>query len=833
MEHKALWFHSLPVRFNIIQVLVAIFMLISSLLVVISFQKNQLLSQQKIIDQSNGKLAVANLNDFILNISGVLQSIANVASNRYATPQQLTEVINSLLQQNISKKIINSGYVKYLNIDIDDIQWRKNKNTQFDFILSKVNTSQEELSIIKNIPKNKNYWKIVHSDSTENIITIASSIWSNNNIIGFASININLDNLMREVDNLNEAIPGYIVIFNLQDNMVLSQNKYIHLTDGKNDLTEKLNQAITFSKEYSYLNRMLDESINKVIKIYNSKLSLNSDLVINKVNFHKNIDSIKLQLLNFNWPASLFLLNRFSIVSDPILQQKTNGIVFLMADTYWRILYVSPMKSVDDEVLGIANEIGVYLLLLQLLALIILFIYQHKIFISPLTKMVNVLTENRTEQLEIDAKNKKDEFGILAQAFISRNRQLETALASLDASNMALEQQLLIQEKSQMIVNEYYDKLHCLFRLANNLIYIKDLNGTYIFANDKYCEIVGKEKSMVIGTSDQLLFEEELADIYRKNDNRTFQVNDGISFEEKFVTNQGIVTYQSNKFILKDSDDNKVGIGTIAYDISNRILKENKYNEVNKYLTYLNEKNKNKIASLFIKLNKLKKNYINVEKKLHICRKEAVWINNRHELLHNMLEVIITKLRQEQDDILRTSCSQSDVTNSQIFTELLSKQTEKLRRYYQILQDRHQPTKSVEMKKLILDLVLLTYDTLNNMSVKSDLEKKFKNNILVQGETLPLIHFFLTLFNYIIKHSRNTNQLKNIIVDLNTAILGDYLEIKVTTNLTCNSLLIDDKSDSVIEMLKYWISYQCNGELFIELNEKTRFLIVVKLLIIS
>ncbi|QWL04437.1 hypothetical protein, partial [Shewanella indica] len=72
------------------------------------------------------------------------------------------------------------------------------------------------------------------------------------------------------------------------------------------------------------------------------------------------------------------------------------------------------------------------------------------------------LRENNPARLELDARDREDELGILAGSFISRTRQLETTMASLDASNLALEQQLEVQYKAQQVLKIRTEQLNAL-----------------------------------------------------------------------------------------------------------------------------------------------------------------------------------------------------------------------------------------------------------------------------------------------------------------------------------------------------------------------------------
>ncbi|WP_204151882.1 PAS domain S-box protein [Leptolyngbya sp. CCY15150] len=101
-------------------------------------------------------------------------------------------------------------------------------------------------------------------------------------------------------------------------------------------------------------------------------------------------------------------------------------------------------------------------------------------------------------------------------------------------------------------------------------IFVKDLEGQYIFANQGTQAIQGRSSTEILGHTDYDIFPKELADIFRQNDQQTLATNTPSKFEELIAINGEERTYLSVKFPLFDHDNQPYGICGIATDITDR-----------------------------------------------------------------------------------------------------------------------------------------------------------------------------------------------------------------------------------------------------------------------
>ncbi|KJU81743.1 multi-sensor signal transduction histidine kinase [Candidatus Magnetobacterium bavaricum] len=117
-------------------------------------------------------------------------------------------------------------------------------------------------------------------------------------------------------------------------------------------------------------------------------------------------------------------------------------------------------------------------------------------------------------------------------------------------------------------LNEAKEQLQAIIDNTTAVIFLKDINGRYIFINCQYEELFHITKNDVIGKTDYDIFPEDLADKFRENDKAVLNEMKTIEFEELVPHDDGLHTYISIKFILFDAYGNPYGVCGIATDIT-------------------------------------------------------------------------------------------------------------------------------------------------------------------------------------------------------------------------------------------------------------------------
>ncbi|NGZ25960.1 MAG: response regulator [Magnetococcales bacterium] len=127
--------------------------------------------------------------------------------------------------------------------------------------------------------------------------------------------------------------------------------------------------------------------------------------------------------------------------------------------------------------------------------------------------------------------------------------------------------------KGQQANNELLDSERRLNNILDNtvsVVFMKDLQGRYLFINRRYGELFNITNKGVQGKTDYEIFPEELAAKFQANDRLALESPTPIMFDEVVPQRDGIHTYLSIKFSLSDADGRPYAVCGIATDITER-----------------------------------------------------------------------------------------------------------------------------------------------------------------------------------------------------------------------------------------------------------------------
>ena len=106
---------------------------------------------------------------------------------------------------------------------------------------------------------------------------------------------------------------------------------------------------------------------------------------------------------------------------------------------------------------------------------------------------------------------------------------------------------------------------------CDDIIFAKDLEGRYRFANPATLAVFGLAQEQVIGRTDlEILGEGETAHRLRENDLRVLSEGDAIEMEETVPAPDGVRHFQTRKMPLRGESGKVVGVLGIARDVTER-----------------------------------------------------------------------------------------------------------------------------------------------------------------------------------------------------------------------------------------------------------------------
>jgi PAS domain S-box-containing protein len=107
------------------------------------------------------------------------------------------------------------------------------------------------------------------------------------------------------------------------------------------------------------------------------------------------------------------------------------------------------------------------------------------------------------------------------------------------------------------------------------VIYVKESSGRYMFVNRRFEQIFGLRADQIVGFTDHQIFPRHFADAFRANDVEVLERNATVEYEETAPHLDGLHTYISIKFPLRDSGGIPYALCGVSTDISERKQAEN------------------------------------------------------------------------------------------------------------------------------------------------------------------------------------------------------------------------------------------------------------------
>ncbi|OHB33676.1 MAG: hypothetical protein A2X84_03235 [Desulfuromonadaceae bacterium GWC2_58_13] len=126
------------------------------------------------------------------------------------------------------------------------------------------------------------------------------------------------------------------------------------------------------------------------------------------------------------------------------------------------------------------------------------------------------------------------------------------------------------QKQVEIALLESEQRLQNILDNSNALIYLKGLDGRYMFVNSFFEKLFGQNRGQVVGKSDFDLFPADQAEVFRANDSAVLSLDAPLQFEEAVPQTEGVHTYLSVKFPLHSNAGQTYAICGIATDISER-----------------------------------------------------------------------------------------------------------------------------------------------------------------------------------------------------------------------------------------------------------------------
>lgn len=153
---------------------------------------------------------------------------------------------------------------------------------------------------------------------------------------------------------------------------------------------------------------------------------------------------------------------------------------------------------------------------------------------------------------------------------IAANIELKRAQGELE---LRVSERTLELQRANEMLSQSEDRLHSILDNSPTAVYLKDLEGRYMFANRQFRKFFG-ENSQILGRTDYELFSLDAARMYRRNDQLVIKTGAPLETEEMAPHPDGSHACISVKFPLKAGENELYAVCGIWMDITDRKREE-------------------------------------------------------------------------------------------------------------------------------------------------------------------------------------------------------------------------------------------------------------------
>ncbi|EDZ63627.1 diguanylate cyclase (GGDEF domain) with PAS/PAC sensor [Sulfurimonas gotlandica GD1] len=141
-----------------------------------------------------------------------------------------------------------------------------------------------------------------------------------------------------------------------------------------------------------------------------------------------------------------------------------------------------------------------------------------------------------------------------------------------DGNLIVLYEDSTVQVEIKKQLNIQKSLLSTIFDIIPDLIWLKDIDGIYLYCNPRFEQFFGAKEAEILGSTDFDFVDADLANFFRKNDLKALEENAPRRNEEYLVFADGSYRgmFETTKVPMYDDENNLIGILGIAHDINER-----------------------------------------------------------------------------------------------------------------------------------------------------------------------------------------------------------------------------------------------------------------------
>jgi two-component system NtrC family sensor kinase len=497
------WFESLHFRFAFFQLLLLVFIIGTTVMIMITVERKLLLDQGYDLAEQLGHRVISQLEGRIVLAEAVVVSLANLSASLEHNIDVYKKIIPELLDYKGEESFIAGGGIwpqpNHFTPGIErrSFFWGRDAQGKLQYYDDYNNPAgrgyhHEEWYVPALLyPPARGFWSKSYMDpySYQPMVTCSVPIYENKAVSGVATVDLKLEGLQFFFSEASHLLGGYIFAVD-RNNKLLSFPKpdlvKHYGKDEKAKVTQEFFNARDLAKKFPAYQVVADnlDAINQdMIAAAQARPEFDKvriqgiDKESDQINYDEALltSAILSDLTAKSSYSKSFSIRRILIENDAILKKQAMAFIFQMPRTYWKIIVVIPtakfLIAADVATLKVAS----YIVILELLALVIMFFVLRLFFIGPIRKMAlqvgRTLGAQETLNERLDD-TPRHELGKLAYEFNYRTSWLASALERLDKVNEELEERVKLRTAELKGALEELKNTHAQLLQAEKLISI-------------------------------------------------------------------------------------------------------------------------------------------------------------------------------------------------------------------------------------------------------------------------------------------------------------------------------------------------------------------------